>query len=251
MTDLLHGDCYEIIPALPDKSIDLVICDPPYKLGNCYGGGLYKPVNKEEPNNPYRRKATNSIRELKNLGCAEFNATNFLDLIKPKMKSFYGYFFCNKPLLPEYLDYAVNNDLLFEVIILYKANPIPARNNHFLPDTEYCVMLRENGTYFSKDARFDDYRKLYTVSCTGKRLHPAEKPVELLERFVRVSCPKDGIILDPFMGSGSSGVAVVRNGRSFVGIEKDDTYFDIAGKRIKETEDDTNGVGTLFGGDWK
>ena len=179
---LYHGDCYDIIPTLENKSIDLVITDPPYKLGSCAGGGLYKPIKDNDEYNPYKRKETNSVLELKKLGCAEFSPKQFLDLIKPKMKKFYGFFFCNKPLLPEYINYAINNGYLFEIVIYYKDNPIPARNNHFLPDTEYCVMIRENGTFFAKDAPFDDYRKLYRVSSSGKKLHPAEKPVELLER---------------------------------------------------------------------
>lgn len=231
---LNNGDCYSIIPSLDNNSVDLVITDPPYSLGNCKGGGLYKPVGSDSPDNPYKRKATNSIRELKDLGCNEFNAKAFLELIRPKMKKFYGFFFCNKPLLPEYLNYANDNKLLFEIFSLIKSNPIPARNNHFLPDTEYCVMLRERGTYFSKNALFDDYKKNYIVSCSGKRLHPAEKPVEFIERFIRVCCPEHGTILDPFMGSGSTGVACKKLGRSFFGIEKNKKYFEIAEERIND-----------------
>lgn len=234
---LNNGDCYKIIPNLQDGSIDLVITDPPYSLGNCYGGGLYKPVKPDNPDNPYKRKATNSIRELKDLGCNEFNAKDFLELVKPKMKKFYGFFFCNKPLLPEYLNYATENNLLFDIFSLIKANPIPARNNHFLPDTEYCVMIREPGTYFSKDAPFDDYKKNYIVSCSGKRLHPAEKPVEFIERFIRVCCPENGTILDPFMGSGTTGVACKKLERNFIGIERNEEFFVIAEERINDTAD--------------
>ena len=246
---LIHGDCYEIIPTLENCSIDLVITDPPYKLGNTKGGGLYKFVNgKEEKDNPYKGKATNSITELHNLDSTEFDARKFLELIKPKMKKFYGYFFCNKVLVTDYLNFATENKYSFEILVLHKQNPIPARNNHFLPDMEYCVMIREGGTYFSKTAELDNYRKLYTVSCSSKRLHPAEKPVEFLERFVLVSCPKDGVILDAFMGSGSTAIATIRNDRKFIGIEKSDEYFDIASKRIKMSENVLKGVGTLFEG---
>lgn len=56
----------------------------------------------------------------------------------------------------------------------------------------------------------------------------------MLERFVRVSCPENGVILDPFMGSGSTGVAAVKNHRDFIGIELDTKYFEIAKERINE-----------------
>lgn len=245
--NLIHGDCYSFIPTIPDNSIDLVITDPPYKLGNTKGGGLYKLVDGgTELDNPYARKATNSVQQLKELDSVDFCATDFLNLIKPKLKKFYGYFFCNKLLIPEYLNFAVENKYSFEILVLYKQNPIPARNNHFLPDMEYCIMIRDNGTYFSKDAPFDDYKKIYTVPCSGKRLHPAEKPVEFIERFVRISCPEGGTVFDPFMGCGSTGIACVHNHRNFTGVEKDEKYFNFASERIKSRNDELKGVGTLF-----
>jgi len=247
--NLVHEDCYEFIPTLEDKSVNLIVTDPPYKLGNTKGGGLYKLIDGgSQEDNPYNRKATNAITQLKSLDSVDFDATKFLNLIKPKMKQFYGYFFCNKLLIPEYLNFAVENKYSFDILALLKANPIPARNNHFLPDMEYCIMIREGGTYWSKDAKFDDYRKYYTVPCCGKRLHPAEKPVEFLERFVRVSCPEDGLVFDPFSGSGSTGIACLRNGRNFLGCEKDQKFFELANKRLKDFEDDLNGVGGLFEG---
>lgn len=246
---LYHGDCYEIIPTLKDKSIDLVVTDPPYKLGNTKGGGLYKLVDGgSQEDNPYNRKATNAIHQLKGLDSVDFDAVRFLNLIKPKMKKFYGYFFCNKMLIPEYLNFAVENKYSFDILCLLKANPIPARNNHFLPDMEYCIMIRDGGTYFAKDARFDDYRKYYTVPCCGKRLHPAEKPVEFLERFVRVSCPESGVILDPFLGSGTTAMAAIQNGRRCIGIEKSNEYYELAKSRVKRFDDDRKGAGTLFEG---
>jgi DNA modification methylase len=64
--------------------------------------------------------------------------------------------------------------------------------------------------------------------------HPCPFPVEIVEPLVRASVPKDGIVLDPFMGSGTTGVACVNLGRSFIGIELDPGYFDIAVNRITD-----------------
>ena len=247
--NLIHGDCYSFIPTIPDKSIDLVITDPPYDFGGIKGGGLYKPVDKESgEENPYNRGSENSLTKLKELDSIDFNASEFLELLKPKMKLFYGYFFCNKKLVPDYLNFAIKNKYTFEILILYKTNPIPAKNNHFLPDMEYCVMIRDKGTFFSKECTLDDYRKVFSVSSSGKKLHPAEKPVEFLERFVRVSCPENGTVLDPFMGSGSTGIACIQNERNFIGVEKDDKYFDISSNRIKDRSNELKGIGSLFEG---
>lgn len=71
---------------------------------------------------------------------------------------------------------------------------------------------------------------------SNNRLHTCQKPVPLLERLVRVSCPEGGTVLDPFMGSGSTGVACVNTGREFIGIERDERYFQIARDRIEEAD---------------
>ena len=69
---------------------------------------------------------------------------------------------------------------------------------------------------------------------SNKRLHTCQKPVEILERLVRVSCRPGGTVLDCFMGSGSTGVAALRMGRDFIGIEQDPAMFQVAQKRIQE-----------------
>lgn len=222
-TKLLHGDCYELIPTLPDNSISLVVTDPPFNFQYHGGGSLYKKGTQR----------METLNKLKDLDCWEFSPREFLDLLLPKMESFYGYFFCNKLLVDEYIAWAKEHKFKFDVLAMIKLNAVPAFNGHHLNDIEYIILIRKGGTYFNTKSQLDDYRKWYEVICK-KRIHPAEKPVELLERFVRVSCPENGTILDPFLGSGSTGVACVNEGRNFIGIEKDDSYFDLASKRIKE-----------------
>lgn len=67
-----------------------------------------------------------------------------------------------------------------------------------------------------------------------QREHQTQKPVELMERLIAVACPEQGSVFDPFMGSGTTGVAAVRLGRSFTGIEREPNYFTIAKRRISE-----------------
>ena len=221
MYKLLKGDCLELMKDIPDKSIDLVVTDPPYKFEN-QGGGFYA-----------RNKSTQRVYldSLKNINCCEFNPYEFLNILKPKMKKFYGYFFCNKTLIEDYIKFARDNKYNFDVLVMAKSNPIPFYNNHHLSDLEYIILIREKGTYFSKHKDIDDYRKYYLTSCK-KGVHPAEKPIELLERFVKVSSKENDTILDCFMGSGSCGVAAINTGRSFIGIELDEKYFNIAKERI-------------------
>lgn len=228
MIDLRQGNCLEILKDISDNSIDLVVTDPPYKFEN-QGGGFYA------KNNSTKRQY---LENLKSIKCCEFEPIEFLNIIKPKMKKFYGYFFCNKSLVQEYIKYAKDNKYQYDILVMAKSNPIPAYNNHHLSDLEYIIMIREKGTYFSKHKNIDDYRKYYLTSCK-KRLHPAEKPIELLERFIKVSSEENDLILDPFMGSGTTGIACKQLNRNFIGIELDEKYFEIAEKRINDVEEQT------------
>lgn len=224
MIDLRQGDCLELMKDIPDESIDLIVTDPPYKFEN-QGGGFYA-----------KNKSTKRVYldNLKNINCCEFNPYEFLNILKPKLKKFYGYFFCNKTLIEDYIKFARDNKYNFDVLVMAKSNPIPSFNNHHLSDLEYIILIREKGTYFSKHKEIDDFRKYYLTSCK-KGLHPAEKPVELLERFIKVSSKENDIVLDPFMGSGSTGVACINTNRNFIGIELDEKYFNIAKERINST----------------
>lgn len=218
---LWQGDCLELIKDIPDNSIDLVVTDPPYRFEN-KGGGFYA------KNSSTQRVYCDNLRQL---NCCDFEPTTFLNLIKPKMKKFYGYFFCNKTLIADYIQWAIKNKYNYDVLVMGKSNPIPSYNNHHLSDLEYIIMIRERGTYFSKHKNLDDFRKFFLTSCK-KGVHPAEKPIDLLERFIRVSSRENDTVLDPFCGSCSTGVACINTNRKFIGIELDPNYFNVAKDRI-------------------
>lgn len=242
---LYSGDCYDIIPPMSDGSIDLVITDPPYNFnGQVHGGGMFSAKNKEKYG---RKREVAMLKELETLDSVKFVPSVFLDLIKPKLKKFYGYFFCNKTLVAEYIGWANKNRFSYDILTLEKRNPIPAHSTHHVSSLEYIILVRDKGTYFQGSGLSpDDYKKTFLTNCQ-KRMHPAEKPVEFLERFVRTSCPEGGVVFDPFMGSGSTGIACLNNKRNFIGIEKNEGYFNLASERIKARQDEINGVETLFG----
>lgn len=75
---------------------------------------------------------------------------------------------------------------------------------------------------------------IISLSKPREGAHPNEKPIELIERFIGLHTVEDQIVLDPFMGSGTTGVACAKMGRKFIGIELDERYFDIACERIRQ-----------------
>jgi len=211
-------DCLAFMKTLPDKCIDLVVTDPPYEFTT--GGGL---VGKDR----------DYVNKLRDLDCLTFNPTEFLNILKPKMKIFNGYFFCNKKLIKEYLQFAEDNNFMFDVLVMAKDNPIPAYRGHHLSDLEYIIFIRDNGSYFNQDGKyFDDFRKFYLTQ-SKQGLHPAEKPLGIVTRYIRLSSKENDIVFDPYLGCGTTAVACIQNKRNYIGCEISPEYCKIAQDRIK------------------
>lgn len=110
-------------------------------------------------------------------------------------------------------------------------------NLHFVNSTEAWVYLTyksKTGVFNNEGRLIHDFFESPVVSNGEKKAgkHPTQKPEQLMEHFVSLLTDIGAVVLDPFMGSGSTGVASKRLGRNFIGIELDDEYFNIAKKRI-------------------
>lgn len=125
----------------------------------------------------------------------------------------------------------------FNLLVWCKTNPTPATNNVWLPDLEYCLMFKEKGT--PNYAPNYEYKSKWYISPINKKdkdnwQHPTIKPLELVERHLKHSTNEGDVILDPFMGSGTTGVACRNLNRNFIGMEINEEYYNIAQKRINE-----------------
>lgn len=121
----------------------------------------------------------------------------------------------------------------------HKLNPMPRNMNlHFVNSTEtwiYFTYKTRTGTFNNNGAVLHDFIET-SVTPAGERKygkHPTQKPEALMSHFVEVLSNEEDWVLDPFMGSGTSGVVAKRGKRNFIGIELDRNYFDIAKKRIE------------------
>ena len=218
--ELYNGDCLEVMKSIPDKSIDLVVIDPPYEIKTMNGGWTIG-----------KRKYKDEVSVMID-GFSE----EILNLLCTKMKKINIYIYCSKLQLPKLLNYFINKKCNYEILTYHKTNPTPLCGNTYLPDTEYVVFAREKGVkiYGEYKTKF----KYYTdkVNKKDKKLykHPTCKPIPFLQNHIINSSNEDDIILDCFMGSGSTGVAALNTNRRFIGIELDKVYFDIAKNRIEE-----------------
>lgn len=138
--------------------------------------------------------------------------------------------------LSRYICWAEHNKLQVGVGVWHKSNPAPLCNHKYLNDIEYWVYIKGDkskilGDYHSKSMVYSSQ-----INKKDKKLygHPTIKPVEVLEKFLTNHSILGSTILDPFMGSGSTGVACKNLNRKFIGIELDEEYFKIAQKRISD-----------------
>jgi DNA modification methylase len=217
-------DCLEGCRKLPDNSIDLIITDPPYNF-IAYGGGFYD----------YGKVGARTyLTKLKKLKCDKYAPSEFLKEAKRILKKFNFVVFCNKFLIKDYINFAVKNSFNFDIHCLIKKNPIPAKQNHFLHNIEYIVVIREKGATFNLKCNLSDYEKYYITTSKQNKLHPAQKPVELIRKYIRVLSKEGDIVLDGYGGSGTTYVACKQLNRKFIGFEINKEYCEIAKKRLAQ-----------------
>lgn len=152
------------------------------------------------------------------------------------MKEINIYFWCNKIQIPDYIDFYVRqHKCKFDILCWHKTNALPTYSNKYLSDTEYLLYFRKGkGKCFPES--YEDAKTFYIapINHKDKKLygHPTIKPLDFTESIIRNSSRENQLILDPFMGSGTTGIAALQNNRNFIGIELDENYFKIAQQRI-------------------
>ena len=231
-----HGDCFLILKELPSKSVDLVITDPPYLHNTSRSGG----GNTKLATSSMYAKEGEMLKNLSNFSPGL--CVSMLDEIKRLMKKMSGYFFCNDRLIGTYCKWAEDNKYLINMLTWNK--PLSILNRmRYSTNCEYIVWIHEaSGTALNKidlDSH-PEYKKYYSKYQTysqvrGKeKYHPTQKPLELIEGYILLSSKEGNTVLDPFMGSGTTGVAAIKHNRKFIGIELDTTYSDIANSRLQD-----------------
>ena len=220
------GDCLELLKGIPERSIDLVVTDPPYEFTAHGGGGAF---------GSKRRDYHNQLEEAKITKGFDVNVLHELVRV---MKKINIYIWCNKDQLRQYIDYFEGIGSTTDLISWHKTNPVPTCNNKYLSDTEYLLFFREKGVpiYGSYESK-----KKYYVTPTNKADktrygHPTIKPLNITQNLIINSSQEGDIVLDPFLGSGTTAVAAINKHRRYIGFEKEPRYYAIACQRIAEAE---------------
>ena len=233
---LLNGDCLELMKDIPDKSIDMILCDLPYGTTACKWDnvipfeplwGQYNRVIKDNGaivlfgSEPFSsRLRMSNIKNYKyDWIWKKTKAGNFAQCRKNPMKY-------HENISVFYKKYPTFN--LWNLKKLEK--PINSSRKNKGSNLGHCV---DKGSYMQTETGFhNSILEFSNKSGKGYSYHPTQKPVELLEYLIKTYTNENETVLDNCMGSGSTGVACVNTNRKFIGIELDENYFKIAKERI-------------------
>ena len=254
--ELLNGDCLEVMKSIPDNSVDMVLCDPPYGTTACKWD---IPLPLKQLWEQYDRITK------KNAAILLFSAQPFTtDLICSNRKNFRYEIIWQKTQAQGFLNANKMPLRAHEnILVFYKNlptyNPIKTsvnrkdigrvRKPNLLRSQQYGIesMMKtkwvETGLRYPTDViKFSNWNGTLFGKNVSHIKHATAKPVDLLEYLIKSYSNPGDTILDNCMGSGSTGVACVNTNRHFIGIELDDNYFSIAKDRIEAAQKEVQNV---------
>lgn len=220
---IYNMDCLDLMKQMPDKSVDLIITDPPYEL-ETHGGIGNSPLGA-------RAKAVkDDIMFISNGFDYDKVFTEFKRICKPLNL----YIFCSNKQISKIMSY-FEKDYPTTLLVWHKTNAIPLVNKTYHSNAEYIVCVREKGSTFNNLSVAEQSKVISMPYPVGDRIHPTQKPVALLERLINIKSKENDIIFDPFAGSCSTAVACINRKRKFICCEKEKKFVELAQKRIDNT----------------
>lgn len=211
VNQIINGDAIEVLKQIPDESVDMILTDIPYGAINRDNNGL---------RNLHKGDADTFTMDMNTLVEEMIRVTNGS-----------GYIFCGWEQVSNIILIIKKLNISFRVIIWEKTNPSPMNGkNIWLSGIERAVYFKK------KNATYNQHCKNVVVRfpCGSGKRHPTEKPVKLFEHFINISSNQGDIVLDPFIGSGTTAVAAKKLGRNYIGIDISEKYCELAEARIKK-----------------
>ena len=222
---LIKGDCLVAMKDIPDASIDLICTDPPYRVTPKGCAGTMSGYWTNERTNKGKIFENNDIE-------IEDYIHELYRVLKDKT---HCYIMCNQVNLPHFLQVISDSKFKYVKCLIWdKGNKICGR--FYMNCFEYIIMLRKGGERPINDCGTPDILSIpnkKTKGVDGKNIHDSEKPIALMQILIQNSSNEGDIVLDPFMGSGITGLAAIKCNRNFIGIELNEEYYNIAKQRIE------------------
>ena len=218
MINLMLGDCLERMKEIPDGSIDMVLTDPPYGMNL----------------KPQRESGKFHGVEIVNDNNLDWSDQFFFECFRLLPKNAAAIIFCNQHCVADFIFSAKKSGFAIKNILVWDKKQFGMGGN-WRPRHE-LILICTKGRFVTHSNSLSTIIE-FSRTHHSKALHPTQKPVDLMQHLIEQPDYNPKTILDPFMGSGSTGVAAVNLGRNFIGIELDETYFNIAQERIQKAID--------------
>jgi site-specific DNA-methyltransferase (adenine-specific) len=234
LNKIFHGDCVKVMKQLEANSVDLIVTSPPYNLKNSTGNGMshntktgkwasaalkngYSDHDDCMPHEEYVKWQRNCLTEM-------------MRLLKDEGAIFYNHKWrVQAGLLQDRAD-IVSGFPVRQIIIWKRKGGINFNPGYFLPTYEVFYLIAKKN--FKLAPKANAYGDVWEFKQEMKNPHPAAFPVELVDRIIKSTTAK--IVLDPFMGSGTTAVSALKNHKKYIGIDISKEYCRLAEKRIKE-----------------
>jgi len=232
LNQIKNMDCMEYLKTLPDKSVDLVVTDPPYNVS-------------QKSNIKYK-----DFNVVKNFGAWDFGfdpepvLAELKRVLKPNGQMFV---FCSTAQISQYMAIFQKGWFFRNLLVWYKTNPAPRiSKTNFVFANEY-ILYAINENVRPSDATFNflGHKEMHNTMITsalqgkerlknseGKSAHPTQKPLSILKKLILIGSNEGDVVLDPFMGVGSTAVACKELGRKWLGCELDEKYWKEGEKRV-------------------
>lgn len=218
---LAVGDCTDkatVEALMRGERAEMMFTDPPYDYESLGKGGAFAKQND---------KVKSDIEHI-----SKFDPAPLFELFPLYLEVVNCYIFCNRGLLPRYFS-LIKKDYSFDLLTWHKEVFIPNAGQHHYPDTEYIFFIRRGGV-FNSGLSSEHYYKYYISRKDDISGHPTVKPLSLVERKVRVSSRERGIVVDPFLGSGTTLIACQNLSRKCLAAEIDPGYAAVSLQRFFE-----------------
>ena len=244
--ELFNGDCLEVMKSIPDKSVDMILCDLPYGTTACKWDIII----------PFEPLWEQYKRIIKDRGAIVlFGSEPFTSALVMSNPDWFKYeLIWQKTMASNFALLKKQPAKKHEnILVFYKKQPT---YNPQMEDGKPYVDNRNTGTrntsvgsesnlirrpINNKGSRYPSTVQKFSNG-NNRNVHPTQKPVALLEYLIKTYTLEGETVLDNCMGSGSTGVACINTNRDFIGIEKDDKYFKIAKQRIEAAQKEVQNV---------
>ena len=205
------GDCLEMMKDIEYNAVDCVLTDIPYNECNRADNGL-RNLNKQKAD-----IGDFDLEELKSPLCDKTNVSSYM--------------FCGINQVSEIRKTMTAKGLSTRVIVWEKTNPSPMNGDViWLSGIELCIFGKKKGATYNYHCK----NTVLRYPCGSGKVHPTQKPVNMFRQLILASTKEGDVILDPFIGSGTTAIAAIKEKRHFIGMELNKEYYDIACERIKK-----------------